>query len=341
MRQKRTFIVLLLVVSLQINTGLAGNVTSHSDGNTPTEINNGTINVVASISIVADFAGQIGEGLFTVDSIVSGNENPHVYEPSPHEIEKVAQADLFVRLGLEGLEPWVQSVLDVNPGINVLELVNSSMIEFDDVINSNNPHVWMNPNNVKTMIEGIFQSVSLLDPTNIATYESNRNSYLSDLDLLLNRIDQAKVVFSGTKVVVHHPSFKYLFDLLGIIRVGAIEEQDGVEPSPDHLQGIISAIETENVTLIINQPQLDDETVNQIARDTEIQIANLTPLLGVYNLVDYISMIDYNILALKNPFNPPSSNLPWTTWFLIGFAGIILVILGVAVVIVRSKNPRE
>ncbi len=341
MRQMRTFIVLLLVVSLQINTGLAGKVTSYSGGNNPTEINNGTINVVASISIVADFAEQIGEGLFTIDSIVSGNENPHVYEPSPLEIEKVAQADLFVRLGLEGLEPWVQSVLDVNPGINVLELVNSSMIEFDDVINSNNPHVWMNPNNVKSMIEGIFQSVSLLDPTNIATYELNRDSYLGDLDLLLNRIDQAKIIFSGTKVVVHHPSFKYLFDLLGIIRVGAIEEQDGVEPSPDHLQGIISAIETENVTLIINQPQLDDETVNQIARDTEIQIANLTPLLGVYNLVDYISMIDYNILALKNPFNPPSSFLPWTTWFLIGFAGIILVALGVAVVIVRSKNPRK
>ena len=72
-----------------------------------------------------------------------------------NEIEKVAQADLFVRLGLEGLEPWVQSVLDVNPGVNVLELVNSSMIEFDDIINSNNPHVWMNPNNVKTMIEAM------------------------------------------------------------------------------------------------------------------------------------------------------------------------------------------
>ncbi len=341
MRQVQTFIVLLLVVTLQINTEFIVNVASHTNESNPKEINNGTLNVVASISIVADFAGQIGEGLFTVESIVSGNENPHVYEPSPHEIEKVAQADLFVRLGLEGLEPWVQSVLDVNPGIKVLELVNSSMIEFDDVIDSNNPHVWMDPNNVKIMIERIYQRISLLDPTNSATYELNRDSYLDDLDLLLDRIDQAKVSFSGTKVVVHHPSFKYLFDLLGIIRVGAIEEQDGVEPSPDHLQGIISAIETENVTLIINQPQLDDETVNQIARDTEIQIANLTPLLGVYGLVDYISMIDYNILALKNPFNPPSSSLPWTTWLLIGFAGIILVALGVAVIIVRSKNPRE
>ncbi len=341
MRQMQTFIVLLLIVSLQTNTEFIDNVTSHTGENNLKEINNGTINVVASISIVADFSNQIGEGIFTVESIVSGNENPHVYEPSPHEIEKVAQADLFVRLGLEGLEPWVQSVLDVNPGINVLELVNSSMIEFDDVINSNNPHVWMDPNNVKIMIEEIYQSVSLLDPTNIATYESNRDSYLNELDLLLIRIDQAKGVFSGTKVVVHHPSFKYFFDLLGIIRIGAIEEQDGVEPSPDHIQEIISAIELENVTLIINQPQLDDETVNQIARDTEIQIVNLTPLLGVYSLVDYISMIDYNILALKNPFNPSSSFLPWTTWLLIGFAGTILVALGVAIIIVRSKNPRK
>lgn len=341
MRHVRTLIVILLIVSLQINAESIENATSHVDENKPKEINNGTINVVASISIVADFANQIGEGLFTVESIVSGNENPHVYEPSPLEIEKVAQADIFVRLGLGGLEPWVQAVLDVNPGINVLELVDSSMIEFDEVINSNNPHVWMDPNNVRSMIEEIYQSVSLLDPTNIATYASNKDSYLGELDVLLGRIDQAKAVFSGTKVVVHHPSFKYLFDLLGIVRVGAIEEQDGVEPSPDHIQEIISVIETENVTLIINQPQLDDETVNQIARDTEILIANLTPLLGVYGLVDYISMIDYNILALKNPFNPPTSFLPWTTWLLMGLAGAILVALGVAVIIVRSKNPRQ
>ena len=55
---------------------------------------NGPISIVASLSIVADFASQISEGLYSVPSIVTGTENPHIYEPTPSEIELVATADL-------------------------------------------------------------------------------------------------------------------------------------------------------------------------------------------------------------------------------------------------------
>ncbi|MHA1123884.1 MAG: metal ABC transporter solute-binding protein, Zn/Mn family, partial [Candidatus Heimdallarchaeota archaeon] len=56
--------------------------------NTSTTVKaNSPINIVASLSIVADFAAQIGEGLFSVPSIVTGSENPHIYEPTPSEIE--------------------------------------------------------------------------------------------------------------------------------------------------------------------------------------------------------------------------------------------------------------
>ena len=340
MKRVQTYILLLLIV-FQTNALIIADSVSHIEEKPISTPNSGTVNVVASLSIVADIAAQVGEGLFSVESIVSGNENPHVYEPSPLEIEKVAEADIFIRFGLEGLEPWVQSVLDANPGLNVLNLINASMIEFDDVIGVNNPHVWMDPNNVKIMAEKIYQRISLLDPTNINTYKTNRDNYLIELDALLTRINQTRTIFEGMKVVVHHPSFKYLFDLLGIIRVGAIEEQEGVEPSPEHIQTLISAINSENVSLIVNQPQLDDEVVNQIALDTGIQIVDLTPLLGVYDLEDYISMIDYNLLALQNPFDPPATLLPWTTWLLVGLAGGALVSLGIAIIVIRRRNPRN
>ncbi len=300
-----------------------------------------TLTIVTSISIVADFASKIGEGIFTVESIVTGNENPHIYEPSPLEIQMVAESDLFIRFGLEGLEPWVQSVVDVNLGIKVLELVNSSMIEFDSLINADNPHVWMNPNNVKTMASMIYQQVSLLDPENIATFNTNLNNYLSNLDSLLSRIEDAKVDMDGMKVVVHHPSFKYLFDLLGIIRVGAIEEREGSEPSPDHIQKIMSDIETENVSLIVNQPQLEEETVNQIARETGIKIVDLTPLLGVFGLNSYIAMIDYNLIALKNPFEPPKVNIDLPFWFLVSFGITIILSYVLFIIVVRYRHSRS
>ncbi|MFW9923161.1 MAG: metal ABC transporter substrate-binding protein [Candidatus Thorarchaeota archaeon] len=305
------------------------------------QINETTMNIVASISIVADFAGEVCKGLHTVESIVRGNKNPHIYEPSPLEIQKVAESDLFIRLGIDGLEPWVKSVLEANPGLRVLELVTPTMIKYDSIIAADNPHVWMNPNNVKIMTELIYDELIKIDLANNDTYYGNLNNYHGELNDLLERINQTKLLVNGTKVVVHHPSFKYLFDLLGIIRVGAIEEREDSEPSPEHIQEVIQKISNENVTIIVNQPQLDDTRINQIARDTGIKIAELTPLLGVYQLEDYISMMDFDLNAILNPFNPPERIIGWATWMLLGVGiGMILTTI-IMVIIVRIRNPRK
>ncbi|HUT81199.1 MAG TPA: metal ABC transporter substrate-binding protein [Candidatus Bathyarchaeia archaeon] len=311
-----------------------------------------TLNIVASISIVADIATQIGEGLFTVDSIVSGSENPHLYEPTPSEVEAVANADLFIRLNLEDLEPWVDAVLLANPDVPVLNLVNPSMERYDSLIDAYNPHVWMDPTNVKTMVDKIYDEIVVLDPANNATYTTNKDSYTTELDSLLVLINTTKAVFQGMKVVVHHPSFMYLFDLLGIERLGIIEQTEGEEPSPEHIAEIIEIIRTENVTLLINQPQLDERQVSEIARDTGLQIGEPTPLLGVPDveglvqaqgrIIDnYITMIEYDLEALKNPHDPAKITDKATFWTLVGLGSAGFIATFIAVIVVRVRKPNE
>lgn len=309
-------------------------------------------NIVASISIVADYASQIGEGIFIVESIVSGIENPHIYEPTPSEIESVATADLFIKLGLNDLEPWVDAVLLANPSVPVLTLVNPSMMRYDPIIEANNPHVWMDPSNVKIMIEKIYDEIIVIDSSNLATYEANKNNYNAELDDLLNLINVTKIDLQGLKVIVHHPSLMYLLDLLNIERIGVIEEHEGEEPSPEHIAEIIADIEANNVTIIINQPQLKEEQVVEIARETGIKIADLTPLLGVPDLegfvqaqgriIDsYIKMMEYNLEALKNPHDPPRVGDIATFWTMmsIGCVGIFGTLI--VVVVVRTKKRKE
>lgn len=321
----------------------------HSSSRITRQRTEDTLNVVASISIVGDFANNLGEGLFTAKSIVEGNENPHVYEPTPEEIERVANADLFVQMGLGGLEPWVDNVINANPQLNVLTIFNDSMMEYDPIIEKKNPHVWMDPGIAKTMVQNIYTELTILDPLNTNQYKANRDAYFNELDDLLGRIDEAKNQFQGVKVVVHHPSFKYLFDLLGIERIASIERADGSEPSAEEIANLISKIESENVELIVNQPQLDDAVVNQIARDTGIQIVELTPLLGIKDskgyvlengsrLTHYISMIDYNLEALRHPYDPPITGIKWYWWMLIGVGGIGIVGICVMVMIVRIRR---
>ncbi len=318
--------------------------------NTTTAVKaNVSLNIVASISIVADFASQIGEGLFIVPSIVSGSENPHIYEPTPSEIEMVASADLFIKLGLEDLEPWVDAVLLANPFVPVLTLVNSSLMRFDPLIDADNPHVWLDPNIAKIFVGSIYDEIASLDPSNNATYMSNRDDYFDELDNLLADISIAATEFSGLKVVVHHPAFMYLFDLLGVERVATIEEHEGEEPSAEHIAEVVQAIVAENASIIINQPQLEEEEIIEIARDTGILITELTPLLGIIDengyvvsngslIENYIDMILFNLEALRNPHAPAAANLNWYWWTLVGFGIASFVGTWITVFIVRSKK---
>ena len=340
---KKSIVLVFILISMSIIPNIPSSTSvpfliRHSQ---ISQENSNSLNIVTSISIIGDWVSNIGKELVTVENIVSGNENPHIYEPTPLEIEKVAGSDLFIRFGLDGLEPWVQAVIEANPTINVLDLVDDSMIEFDPIINADNPHVWMDPNKVKTMAVKIYNRMINLDPLNNETYLSNLLTYQAGLDLLLLRIVEKKNILNGTKVVEHHPAFMYLFNLLGLVRVGAIEQREGSEPTPAHILEIMNKIDKENVSVIVNQPQLNDEMVNQIARETQIKIANLSPNLGVYGINDYISLIDFDLMALQNPFDPPPISLEITTWVLVSFGGVIILAILITAIIVRKKQKGD
>src|SRR3954469_13049472 len=64
------------------------------------------LNVVASFSILADFARQVGGDKVDVTSLVGPDSDVHVYTPTPHDAKDVGAARLLIVNGL-GLEGWL------------------------------------------------------------------------------------------------------------------------------------------------------------------------------------------------------------------------------------------
>ncbi|MHA1465383.1 MAG: metal ABC transporter substrate-binding protein, partial [Candidatus Heimdallarchaeaceae archaeon] len=240
----------------------------------------GVISVVTTLSIIADWVNQVGDTLFTPVSVVTGSEDPHTYSLTSSEIQMIGEADLFVRLGLPGIEPWVENILSAFPSLNVLTLASEEIMEIDPVSGYLNAHVWMSPIIAKNFVSNITDSIILLDFANKEQYEINRDNYLSDLDELIFDIEDYYFNrTNGLKVVVQHPAFFYLLNLLGVERVGIIEEHEGSEPSAQHVQEIINIMREQNVSTIITQPQIEEQLILQIARDTNSKLAKLSPML--------------------------------------------------------------
>ncbi|MFX0206880.1 MAG: metal ABC transporter substrate-binding protein, partial [Candidatus Hodarchaeota archaeon] len=118
------------------------------------------VKIVASISIAGDFVQKVVGDLATVSTIVSGLENPHTFEPTSGDIDTIATCDLFVKMGVPGLESWVDDITAAYPDITTVEACNlATMMEYDSIIGAKNPHVWMSPLIAKEMVERIYTEV--------------------------------------------------------------------------------------------------------------------------------------------------------------------------------------
>ena len=80
----------------------------------------GEIKVVASLSVVADWAAEIGKGLFVPAAVVTGGEDPHTFELLPSAIKMILESDLFIIIGLPGLESWIDLEASEYSSLNVL-----------------------------------------------------------------------------------------------------------------------------------------------------------------------------------------------------------------------------
>jgi ABC-type Zn uptake system ZnuABC Zn-binding protein ZnuA len=276
------------------------------------------ISVVTTMPIPYDITLNVGGDVITITTIVDGSQDIHTYQgPTQTQKNQIAAADLLVAMGVEDLEPWLEETLGSlgTQAPEVLYLVTESMIRNDPVLDGEeNPHVWLDPNNVKLMASAVEAKLVEIDAAQAAAYEANGVAYRAALDGLLAEIEGNKTTFAGVKVVEHHPAFMYLLDLLEIERVAAVEKVEGQEPSAAWLSELATLIAEQEVDYIVSMPQMNEKTPEDLAAETGIQIVELTPFPVPNDQggmpKTYIEMIRFNIDALQNPRDPEVGGIP-------------------------------
>jgi ABC-type Zn uptake system ZnuABC Zn-binding protein ZnuA len=158
------------------------------------------LNVVTTLSVLADLAHEIGGDLVTVQSLSDPSEDPHFVQPRPTLMQRAREADVFIELGLQ-LELWAGKVIDGsgNPkiqsgqpgrviaslGIPTLELPQQLSREWGDVHPYGNPHVWLDPLNAKDMAANIAAGFEKVDAAHAPEYEKRLKDFQNRIDVAL------------------------------------------------------------------------------------------------------------------------------------------------------------
>ena len=138
------------------------------------------INVVASFSILGDFASNVGGERINVTTLVGPNSDVHVYTPAPADAKKIADAKLVIINGL-GLEGWLPRLVQ-SSGSKATIVTATNGITPRKLGSDTDPHAWQSVANAKIYVANIRDALIAADPAGAAIYRANAEAYLAKLE---------------------------------------------------------------------------------------------------------------------------------------------------------------
>ncbi|MER3522792.1 MAG: hypothetical protein C4326_01655 [Ignavibacteria bacterium] len=274
------------------------------------DISPAAVRVVTTLSDLADFTRKVGGEKVSVEFIVRGNQNPHYVDVKPSYMLKLKSADVFFMIGME-LELWAQQlidgsrndrlrVVDLSKSINKLEVPTRVDASQGDVHRYGNPHYWLDPRNVRIIVQEIVAALATVSPADEPTFRANAERYLQTLDAKIAQWEVEMKPYRGSKIITFHRSWSYFAAWLGLDVVDYVEPKPGIPPSPSHTAELIRKVREGGIKAIVVERFYDTSAPEQIARATDVKILRLaTSVGGVDAATDYIALMDYNIAMLS------------------------------------------
>jgi zinc/manganese transport system substrate-binding protein len=265
------------------------------------------LKVTASFSILGDLVKNVGGERVEVRALVGPNGNAHVYEPSPADSKRLADAAVIVVNGF-GFEGWLDRlvkasgtkapVVVASTGVKPLQRADAADHGRAD------PHAWQAVANVKIYVANIRDALSKADPAGKGVYMANAAAYLAKLDALEKEVKDtvAKIPADRRRVITSHNAFGYFQNAYGITFTAPQGMSTEAEPSAKDLAAIIALIRKEKISAVFLENVTDERLIRQIASETRAKIGGtlysdaLTHASGP--APSYIDLIRHNVREL-------------------------------------------
>ena len=262
------------------------------------------LNVVASFSILADFARQVGGDKVGVTALVGPDSDVHVYTPTPHDAKDVGAAQLLIVNGL-GLEGWLPRLQQAS-GSKAPIIVATQGITPRQRGSDADPHAWQSVRNAMVYVRNISDALIAADPADAEIFKANAARYLAELEALDKevRAEVEKIPTERRKVISTHDAFGYFADAYGIQFIAPLGVSTETEPSARDVAEIIRQVKKAQIPAVFLENFNDDRLVGRIAAETGAKIGGtlysdaLSEEKGP--VPTYIAMVRHNIRALTS-----------------------------------------
>lgn len=279
------------------------------------------ISIVTTLFPLYDFVKNIGGEKVEVILLLSPGVDAHNFEPKPSDILTIIKANIFIYTG-KYMEPWVEKfivkldsskikIIDASENIVLLQKKDFSLEgkcsnhkHFHDHALEYDPHIWLDFDNAKKIVDDITKALVELDFDNSDFYKNNAKKYKNRLTYLDNlykdrlfKCSKKEIIYGG------HYAFGYLAKRYGLRYIASQGFSQDSEPSALKLIEMIKEMKDKKIKYIFYEELSSPKIAETIANETNAELLLLNSVhniskLDYENNVSYISIMEKNLQNL-------------------------------------------
>lgn len=259
--------------------------------------------VVATSFAPFDFARAIAGGRAEVSMLLPPGAESHSFEPTPRDVIKVKNCDLFIHVGGKS-DAWVEALLkaaDVDRKkvvtlMDCVSVVEEKIVEgmqhdghadhaheshedhaHGDAEPEYDEHVWTSPKNALLIVQKISAALSEADPANASAYLMNTLNCIGNLVLLDTQFESlAAAAARKTIVFGDRFPFRYLADAYGLEYFAAFPGcATETEPSAATMKFLIDKVGAEKIPVVFHIELSNRKIADAISEATGAKVLQL------------------------------------------------------------------
>ena len=265
----------------------------------------------------AALAEAVGGDDVIVYSATHGAQDAHHVRARPSLIAQVRRADVLFCSGAELESGWLPVLMQrgarrlIQPGqpghimaadhVPVLDRPDTIDRSLGDIHPSGNPHVHLDPRNVEILATELARRLERIDPDNADSYRSRLASFRAAWVEALGEWRGRIAGLHGMKVIVHHESWAYLLQWIGLTRVASLERLPGIPPSASHLQAVLEQARNVGARAILRTPYEPRDASDWLSARTGIPVVELPYTVGGHPEADnLVALFDLTLTLLED-----------------------------------------
>ncbi len=249
------------------------------------------LQVAVSIPPQKTFVEELAGPLAEVRILVRPGASPATYEPTPGQMRALAEADLYLAIGVPFEQVWLPRFRKTHPGLRIvhtegavdrLPLPSSPCAHHHageghaHTHEALDPHIWLSPPRVRTLLTEMADALIEVEPGLEAAIRERETRALARVEALHRELQDTLEPAAGSAFLVFHPSWGYFARDYNLDMIPV--EVGGQEPSPAELARMSDLARERDLRTIFVQPEFSTRSAELLARELNGRTVSLSPL---------------------------------------------------------------